>query len=42
MSGPPAQGYKMSGEGHIGGGPDGSTGGNVVSIAPMLLLPKGR
>lgn len=31
MSGPPAQGYKMSGEGHAGGGPDGSIGINTVS-----------
>ena len=31
MSGPPAQGYKLSGEGHAGGGPDGTTGANTVS-----------
>ncbi|PWN37527.1 uncharacterized protein FA14DRAFT_159545 [Meira miltonrushii] len=29
MSGPPAQGYKISGDGYAGGGPDGSKGQNT-------------
>jgi hypothetical protein len=38
MSGPPAQGYKISGEGHVGGGPDGSKGGNTVREKSVVAI----
>lgn len=37
MSGPPAQGYKISGEGVAGGGSDGTAGGNTVSLSLVFF-----